>query len=205
MSKRNDRDECNGTWQVKFVAMLPEIQQRLRRAFRLLNPASREDAVDEGVIHCLLSYARLHARGGAESATPSTLAWYAALQVKKGRPAGTRMNNKEILSRYGQLESGIHVESLHTGSGTHEQWIDALAEDKRASVADQVAAKMDVGAWFATLTRRMRQIAKDLALGFSTSEVARKHGVTPGRISQLRRELHDGWLTFQGELSPVTA
>ena len=47
-----------------------------------------------------------------------------------------------------------------------------MVEDKRASVADQVAAKMDVSAWFATLTQRMRQIAKDLAFGFSTSEVA---------------------------------
>ena len=58
-----------------------------------------------------------------------------------------------------------------------------MVEDKRASVADQVAAKMDVGAWFATLTKRMKEIAKDLAFGCSTSEVAKKYGVTPGRIS----------------------
>jgi len=62
---------------------------------------------------------------------------------------------------------------------------------------------MDVRAWFATLSRRTRQIAKDLAYGFSTSEVAKKHGVTAGRISQLRRELHDAWRVFQGELAPA--
>ena len=42
------------------------------------------------------------------------------------------------------------------------------------SVPDQVAAKIDFGAWFATLTKRMKEIAKDLAFGCSTSEVARQ-------------------------------
>jgi DNA-binding NarL/FixJ family response regulator len=78
-----------------------------------------------------------------------------------------------------------------------------LVEDKRASVPDQVAAKMDVGAWFATLTKRMKQIARDLAFGFSTSEVARKYGVTAGRISQLRRALENSWAEFQRESLPV--
>ena len=45
----------------------------------------------------------------------------------------------------------------------------------------------------------MRQIAKDLAFGFSTSEVAKKHGVTPGRISQMRRTLEESWGGFQGD------
>ena len=54
-------------------------------------------------------------------------------------------------------------------------------------------------AWFTTLTQRMKQIVKDLALGSSTSEVAQAHGVTPGRISQLRRKLEESWATFQQE------
>ena len=77
--------------------MLPEIQQRLRRAFRQLDPESREDAIAEAVVHCLLSFARLHDQGRAEAASASTLAWYAALAVKRGRPAGNRMNGKEPL------------------------------------------------------------------------------------------------------------
>jgi hypothetical protein len=69
--------------------------------------------------------------------------------------------------------------------------------DKRASIPDQVAAKIDVNAWFASLTHRTKQIAKDLAFGASTSEVAQKHGVTAGRISQLRRLLAESWAIFQ--------
>jgi hypothetical protein len=107
------------------------------------------------------------------------------------------MNGKEPLSRYAQVGNGIQIEQLPGG------WIDMLVEDKRASVPDQVAAKMDVGAWFATLSRRMKRIARDLAYGFSTSEVARKHGVTPGRISQMRRMLEGSWAAFQHESVPV--
>ena len=109
------------------------------------------------------------------------------------------MNGKEPLSRYGQISNDIEVER-QPGN-----WIDAMVEDKRAAVADQVAAKMDVGAWFATLTKRMKQIAKDLAFGCSTSEVARKHGVTAGRISQLRRTLEESWAEFQTEPAPAIA
>jgi len=200
----NHRQETQATWQSAFVVMLPEIEQRLRHAFRHLHADARDDAIEEGVVNCLLSYARLHERGRAESASAMSLAWFAAKHVNRGRPAVGRMNNCEPLSRYAQLGQGIHVERLYSYSKRHDQWIDRIVQDERAPVADQVAARMDVRAWFATLSRRTRQIAKDLAYGFSTSEVAKKHGVTAGRVSQLRRELHDAWQVFQGELSPVT-
>ena len=186
----NERNETN--WQSNFVTMLPEIEQKLRLAFCRLEPEAREDAFAEGVVHSLLAYARLHEQGREEVATPSSLAWYSSRHVKRGRPAAGRMNGKEPLSRYAQIGNGIQIEP-------HSKWIDMLVEDKRATVPDQVAAKMDVGAWFATLTKRMKEIAKDLAFGCSTSEVAAKHGVTAGRISQMRRMLEESWLMFQGE------
>jgi hypothetical protein len=108
------------------------------------------------------------------------------------------MNGKEPLSRYAQVGNGIEVEQ-------HGNWMALLVDDKRAAVPDQVAAKLDVGAWFATLSRRMKQIARDLAYGFSTSEVAGKHGLSPGRISQLRRTLEESWVAFQQETAPVIA
>src|SRR4249920_1799725 len=152
------------TWQSSFVAMLPEIEQKLHLAFCRLDREAREDAIEEGVVHSLLAYFRLVEQGRADVATASSLAWYSSRHVKRGRPAGGRMNGKEPLSRYGQISNDIEVENQ---SG---KWIDLLVEDKRASVADQVAAKMDFSAWFATLNKRMRQIARDLAFGCSTSD-----------------------------------
>jgi hypothetical protein len=195
----NERQDKEANWQSSFVTMLPEIEQRLRRRFRQLTPEAREEAIAEGVIHSLLSYVRLAEQHRADWVTPSNLAWYAALAVKRGRPAGNRMNGKEPLSRYAQVGNGIQVEQLHGN------WLELLVEDKRASVPDQVAAKLDVGAWFATLSRRMNRIARDLAYGFSTSEVAEKHGVTPGRISQLRRTLEASWSAFQREAASAIA
>ena len=192
----NERNDTN--WQSAFISMLPEIQQKLRLAFCRLDPDAREDAIEEGVVHSLLAYVRLDEQGRAEVATPSSLAWYSSRHVKRGRPAGGRMNGKEPLSRYGQISNDIEVEP-------HGNWIDMLVDDKRASVEDQVAAKLDVGAWFATLTKRMKEIAKDLAFGCSTSEVAKKHGVTAGRISQMRRMLEESWAVFQGEAVVVVA
>jgi hypothetical protein len=187
------------TWQSNFVAMLPEIQQKLRLAFCRLDPEACEDAIAEGVVHSVLAYVRLHERGREVVATPSSLAWYSSRQVKRGRPAAGRMNGKDPLSRYAQLGNGIQIEPLPSN------WIETLVEDKRAPVVDQVAAKLDVGAWFATLTKRMRVIAKDLAFGCSTSEVAMLHGVTAGRISQLRRKLEKSWAVFQDEAVPAMA
>jgi hypothetical protein len=193
----NERNETN--WQSRFVAMLPEIEQKLRLAFYRLNPDACEDAIAEGVVHSLLAYLRLHEQDRAEVATPSSLAWYSSRHVKRGRPAAGRMNGKEPLSRYAQISNDIEVERLPNN------WIDAMVQDKRAPVVDQVVAKMDVGAWFATLTKRMKEIAKDLAFGCSTSEVAKKYGVTPGRISQMRRALEESWAAFQGEATPAMA
>ncbi len=193
----NERNET--TWQSSFVAMMPEVVQKLRLAFCQLDPEAREDAIEEGVVHSLLAYIRLHEQGRAEVSTPSSLAWYSSQQVKRGRPAVGRMNGKEPLSRYGQISNDIKLERQPNN------WIDAIVEDKRAAVADQVAAKMDVGAWFATLTKRTKEIAKDLAFGCSTKEVAKKYGVTAGRISQLRRVLEESWLAFEQEAALIKA
>ena len=183
-------DAC---WQNSFLVILPEIERRLRVVFCRLSPDAREEAIEEAVVHCLLGYARLHEQGRADSVSPSNLAWYATLRVKSGRPATGGMTREEPLSRYAQIGSGIQVEQIN--------WINTLVEDKCASVPDQVAAKMDVSAWFSTLASRMKQIAQDLAHGYTTSEVAAKHGVTTGRISQLRRTLEESWRTFQQEAS----
>jgi len=122
----SSREETQATWQSAFVAMLPEIEQRLRHAFRHLDADAREDAIEEGVVNCLLSYARLYERGRAESASAMSLAWFAAKHVNRGRPAVGRMNNREPLSRYAQLGQGIHVERLYSYSKRHDQWIDRI-------------------------------------------------------------------------------
>jgi hypothetical protein len=172
-----------------FAAMLPEVVQNLQRTFCGLDFSTREEAMGEAIMHSLLAYIRLHDQGREAVASPSSLAFYSARQVKSGRPAAGRMNGKEPLSRYAQLRNRIRVE--------RPEWIELLVADKRASVPEQVALKLDMNEWFSGLSQRMKQIANDLAFGFSTSEVAQRQGVTAGRISQLRRTLEKSWNAFQ--------
>lgn len=188
------RTQHETTWQSQFATMLPEIEQRLTKKFRHLDPASKEEALGEGIAHALLAFVRLHEQNRPEVASPRSLACYSAKQVRSGRPAIGGMNRNEPLSLYAQLMSGITVDR------SFGEWIDTLVEDKRASVPDQVAAKLDVRAWFSTLTNRMKEIAADLAIGCSTKEVALKHKVTAGRVSQWRRLLLDSWNAYQGEV-----
>jgi hypothetical protein len=47
-----------------------------------------------------------------------------------------------------------------------------------------------------TRTLRDRSIIEDMACDESTSALARKYGVSAGRISQLRREFHRDWQRF---------
>ena len=105
----NEQNET--TWQSSFVAMLPEIQQKLRLAFCRLDPEAREDAIEEGVVHSLLAYVRLVEQGRADVATPSSLAWYSSRHVKRGRPTSGKMNGKEPLSRYGQFRTRLQWRS----------------------------------------------------------------------------------------------
>jgi hypothetical protein len=94
----NERNKTS--WQTCFATLLPEIEQRLRRAFRQLDPASRDEATGEGVLHALLAYLRLHERGREQVATPASLAFYSMRAVRRGRPAAGKMNGRDVLSRY---------------------------------------------------------------------------------------------------------
>jgi hypothetical protein len=181
------------------VALLPEIQQRLQMAFWQRGAEACDEAIADGVLLALTAYRKLHEQGRAETVTASNLAWFAAKQIKTGRSAGCRLNSKDVLSRYAQQQRGIRVERLHADKA-HE-WIDEFVQDRRTTVLDHVAARLDVTAWLATLCQRTRRIAADLARGCTTAEVAVRFGLSRARISQLRRELARSWDKFQQEPS----
>src|SRR6185295_2277149 len=177
----------------------PEIQQRLRQALGRYRAEARDEATADAVAHCLQSYKRLHEQGRSHFISVGNLVWYAVKRVRSGRCVGSRLNSHEPLALYAQRRRGIRIEPLQTDNASAQDWISALAQDRRSTVLDHVAARLDVAAWLATLGPRTRQIAVDLARGGTTSEIARQYGVTGGRISQLRRELANSWSAFQRE------
>jgi hypothetical protein len=186
-------------WQVGFLSLLPEIQQRLQLAFPLRGAEACEEAIADGVVLCLLSFRRLYEQGRADTVTASNLAWYAAKQIRIGRSASCRQNSQDLMSRYAQRRRGIRVARLDVNEARERDWVVELVQDRRSTVLDHVAARLDVTAWLATLGLRTQRIAADLARGCTTTEVAERFGLSPARISQLRRELARSWAEFQHE------
>lgn len=194
------RSHLDQTWQDQFIAWLPMIQKQIRFAFRQLAADSQEEAIQEALANCCVRYQQLHQQGRSAAASPTSLAQFAIRQVRCGRTVATRLNSREPLSRYAQQRNSITVERLEPAAADSDEWLPIFADNRRVSVADQAALRIDTREWLSTLTRRLRRIACDLALGFSTSEVAGRYGLSPSRISQLRREFYESWMAFQGLL-----
>jgi hypothetical protein len=84
-----------------------------------------------------------------------------------------------------------------------DAWRDWLAEDNRVSPADEACFQIDFEDWLDGLPGRDRRVAELLAAGEMTGDVVWMVGVSPGRVSQLRRELAESWQEFQGETGPA--
>lgn len=182
----------------KFEELLPAIQSQARVAFRGLPASEKEELIAETIANAFCAYRRLVERGRAELAYATPLAQYAVLQVRAGRRVGGKLNVKDVTSIHCRNRKGVNVESLTRYNQRKDQWQEVLVEDKSAGPAEIAATRIDFGDWLGTLSGKQRRIAKTLATGESTSRAARKHRVTPGRISQLRRELMEAWEQFHG-------
>lgn len=186
-------------WHARFLAILPAIREQARFAFRQMSPYLREEWIDEVAVNALVAYARLVELGREDLARPTPLAGYGIAQVRYGRRVGGSLNSRDVLSRYAQQKNGFHVERLDRQDQKTGQWAEAVVEDYRTPVPDQAAFRIDFPAWLSMQTDRDRQIAEALAMGERSKEVARRYRVSPGRISQIRRSLHDSWQALHGE------
>ena len=185
-------------WQARFLELLPDIRNQLRFQFRNLRPEERAEAMAEAVANAAIAYARLHRQGRVALAYATPLAYYAAAQYRSGRRIGTRGNVNDIMSPEARRRHGLQIQRLDRFD-REEGWKEVLVEDGRCTPADLAASRIDFASWLRRLSREKRRIAKTLAVGEATSEAARRHRLTPGRISQIRRELADEWNRFAGD------
>jgi len=190
-------------WHRPFLEMLPTIRNYARGAFGQLNPESREELIQETIANAAVAFVRLFQQGKAQKAFPTVLAHYAISQVREGRRVGGSLRIGEVLSRYAQRKKGFIVERLDRRDTATDQWNEAIVEDRRTPVPDQVAFLIDFPNWLMRLSRRNRRIAEALAMGNSTSCVAKRFKLLPCRISQLRREFYRSWQEYHGD--PVAA
>jgi hypothetical protein len=197
-----------------FLSILPRIELHARIYFRGLRcPQRKADAIAETVAISWRWFVRLVERGKDPLAFPVVLAGYAARAVKCGRRVCGQLKGKDALSPLAQQRHGFTVEPLpHSTASRHEERYsnvhgqkqqDALEERLRDNmqtpVPEQVAFRIDFPDWLTTLSPRERRLVGEMANSERTLDLSQRFGLSPARISQLRRELHNDWRRFLGD------
>ena len=195
------KDNCSAA-EPDFLEMLPTIRRVASYAFRRLRRAVREDLMAEVVANAFAAFRRLVARGKAALAYPTVLAKFAIRQVREGRRVGSKLNILDVLSPYAQRRKGFSVAPLPQRFIGNE-WQEFVVEDHHASPAEVASFKIDFADWLKRLKSAKRQVALRLIAGDTTGEVAGRFQLSPARVSQVRRELHQDWNEFQ--TVPMTA
>jgi hypothetical protein len=192
--------EIEAGWRDRFAEMLPGIHRHIRFGFRHLDVESRQEAAQEAIAFAFLAYVRLAQLNKTDLAYPSALARFAVSRVRSGRSIGRRLNVDDVTSTWCQCRRNVQVDQLDQQDG-QGNWKEILVEDhRRAGPAETAAARLDMAAWLRTLPVHHQRIAHVLASGETTSATAKLFNVSAARISQVRRQLYEGWQRFQGEI-----
>jgi hypothetical protein len=199
--------------QADFQLAIPRITRHARCFFRHVQCQHRRaDCISEVVSLCWSWWLRLVRRGKDPTQFVSVIADFAVRAVRAGRRLCGQLKPKDALSERAQQRHRFRVESLpfstRTGheelhSVTGQRHLDAYEERLRDNTMtppdEQAAFRIDWPAWLTTRTERDRRIIADMAVGERTNYLARRFGLSPARVSQLRREYRDDWLLFTGE------
>jgi hypothetical protein len=186
-----------------FLRLLPIIRRHARIHYRHLPAVEREEVVQEIIVSSFVAFTRLCERQKQNCAFGTPLAVYAAAQFNAGRRVSTPSNRRDVTSAYCQRRTGVSVQSLQQWNDEEQEWDELVVEDRHATPAEIATLRIDFWAWLASLPRRDRWIAWLLAAGEAVRDIASRFGLTPGRISQMRRELCDNWHIFVADLRDV--
>jgi hypothetical protein len=184
-----------------LASVLPRVLAHGRVYFRhLRSPELKEEYVAEMVALTWKWHLRLAERGKDATRFPTALATFAARAVRSGRKLTGMDRAKDVLSPQAQQRKGFAVGKLPDCSALDGSPLaEALHDNTRTPPDEQCAFRIDFPAWRATHAERDQRVLDDLMLGERTLDVAGKHGLSPGRVSQLRREFLTDWRRFISE------
>lgn len=205
MTTRNQRPNQQSLTRLQdaFVKILPRIERHGHVYFRNVRcPARRHEYVAEMVGLCWKWFVRLAERGLDAMRFPSALASFAARAVNSGRRLCGQENLRDVLSRRAQQRRHFCVGKLPDCTTLSSNPLaDTLIENTRTPPDEQAAFRLDFAAWLASLGDRKRRVAEDLMVGERPTDVSNKHGLSQGRVSQMRREMMASWTLFGGYLA----
>jgi hypothetical protein len=181
-----------------FLALLPAVRRAAEARFQFVRcPGRRADLVAEAVALAFAWHARLVARGRDPVRFAVTFARLAALAAGAGRRLCGQDPAAEPLSPRCRARHDVRVLSLPYGdpAGAPEM-ADALTDNMKSPVPAQVQFRFDFPAWLGRQSPARRRLIGLLALGHRTLDAARLIGISPARVSQLRRQFRADYLAF---------
>ena len=187
--------------QARFLSILAKIQNHARVFFRHVRcRCKRDDFIAETIALCWKWFKRMAQKGKDATQFPTALASYAAKAVRCGRRSYGQVKAGDVLNEHAQQRHGFYVGKVPDFSTLSENPLaEALIDNTRSPVPEQVMFRLDFPAWLRTRTQRDRRLIGDMMTGQRTLDLSKKYGISPGRVSQVRREFHDDWQRFCGE------
>ncbi len=182
-----------------FEDSLDDITSFARRRLAYIpRGARRDDAVQEAVAHAWHLYCRVaHAGKDAVTLLPAVIR-YAVRRVKSGRPFAGAWRSRDVFINASGPQADVVIHQLleHTNDVCIGVRDDILADRHEGDPSEQAAFRVDWPRFLRTRTKRDRSIARMLGRGERANVVARTHGLTPARVTQIRRELREDWFAF---------
>jgi hypothetical protein len=195
--KARNQQECNRA----FEEALPRIVRHCQIQFRNVRcQSTREELTAEAVGLAWKWWVRLYEKGKDPCRFVSAIATFAVRAVRSGRRVAGQEKPKNVMSGRAQTLKGFAVVSLPAFSTLSGNPFDeALADNTRTPVDEQVQFLFDFAAWLATWDTHRRQMMEMMLAGERTSDIAEKVNKSAARISQIRLELCLSWNLFIGE------
>jgi hypothetical protein len=184
---------------MKVLEMMPVITKSALLAFANYSADKRTEAVQNILCWAFLNLKNLAASGKLHDARSRPIAKFAIGRHHEGRSFGTVTSSTDVMSSYckslGRVHTVKHYGICENVADTFEG--EASATDGRYPPDRVVQFKIDFyEGWLQQQTPKDREIIRELAMGSTQSEVARKFCVTPACINQYQKRYRASWNDF---------
>jgi hypothetical protein len=183
---------------MKFLEMMPVITKSARIAFAGYNADKRADAVQSVLCWAFMNLKNLAAKGKLHAAFAGPITKYAIGRHYEGRSLGTVTSSTCVMSNFTQSLGRAKTKNYGICENVTDTFeSEATAGDGRYPPDRMVQFRLDFfETWLADQSPRDQSIIKDLAMGSTQSEVAKKHGVTSAHIFHDRKRYAKSWKAF---------
>ena len=182
----------------RFMVMVPSIKKQVRWAFKGYAADRLAEAMQAIIVIAFDIHKKAVLNGHLEKSFASPLSRFAIGRYKEGRTGGAPSCSTDVTSEHCKALGRSSVRNYGLALNIADTFeSEATVMDARYPVSDAVQFKIDFfEGWLPQQSPRDQEIILDLVNGETTSDVAKKYGVSAGLISQYRRRYEKSWFDF---------